>query len=1027
MVTKEMEKVDARRLLNISDENYSRLLCLLNLNKITLKYLADEGETLALFFNSVGGDLLPLEVGQYALSPIPVAGLTLNHNHDYVQFSLDQQVRMEQRVRKLFNKENLVVPFYTPALLDKIIEFLTIQTVKKALNIDDIVFENFLRILKEEHLSFYFDRIQDNSFAVLIRHEKRGFTAMPGILEECGGFVFSIDSDGSPAITPEGVLQVANQQYQDHTGNNNLFLHDSLLEDQIADFVDEYFSQCPETTNAEVKAEKEHLLHDVCIFLQPYLEKEELELVDAKAKVHPGLEEELARKSLKNTPEFPIVDLLIVAKGSSAIEIRPQTFYGWKKPPGHKKKELSELTPYDNVYGVVLVENDTPVEERKRLLRLGSKQLERRYPGHVGVVLLTLDRNLLNKWQETQQPLVPSAVADEARRSASTKKAVDYGFSINKNEAPRVYLHTYEPLVPHVGGTQIAMQIEYDKTLSRVLLLDRGWMYDVMPSWSSLGSAPAYADGISPFLRAGMFDMIRRLYDISHIKNSISDSVLRTVLNLQNSSTERAGFYSLEEFLLMEVFHRLGEEDFFAFLKNKNPILTQELLRRNHYKQLLAYLEQREKILYAQKSIFDIALLTHAHADHTGAMAFLNRVIPVGESVVTRGLLLAEASLGSSWISQDAAAIALREEPKIGNAYQRLERPYRSFKDGERIEVAPGVFVTGISVEHSIPGAMGFVIDVEHHGKLVARVAYPGDQRDYRIFPEIGKMGGTDFLFVEGTNPPSANKDSKFVTELEVRNRLAGDIAEANDRRETVVIDLPKNSFEPLENILAIANPLHRSVVLSAKIAQRIQLVQMAQRENVLLPEVQPNNPNILIWKPNKTTYSLEEREMFATYGVCDPDTLSRNPENYILVRENESPVKLEGVGPKVLWIDASYGAYSEAARKEKEDRKYWAKQHNWRFIDRGRRASGHMPIRRADDPEASESALAHLREARAGTICVVHSEHPGEVASVLKSNNRTGYPGYVDSTTKVIERRSHPRDKFRVEHRDNIRNNGHR
>jgi hypothetical protein len=230
------------------------------------------------------------------------------------------------------------------------------------------------------------------------------------------------------------------------------------------------------------------------------------------------------------------------------------------------------------------------------------------------------------------------------------------------------------------------------------------------------------------------------------------------------------------------------------------------------------------------------------------------------------------------------------------------------------------------------------------------------------------------------------------------------DLLEANRDGYLVVIDMVKGAFERLGHVICdLAPASHRSVVLSPKIAHRLKIMQADQGKNPILPQVQPGNPNIWIWRAKKGRYTTIEKELAGTFGMLDVDQLSQNLEHFILIRENENPIKLNGLGPEVTYIVSMYAPYTEAARAEKRDRARYAMTRGWRLIAEGRHASGHTPIVPKTHPLADLTALSRLRNARATIVMPIHGELPETAAKIVERD-------YIDrKITRVIHRQTHP------------------
>lgn len=745
--------------------------------------------------------------------------------------------------------------------------------------------------------------------------------------------------------------------------------------------------------------------------LNPHLQQYDMELIDAKSILQPGYEEAVKENTLDGDVAFPIVDFLIVGNNPNVLQLDYTSILGWKKDPKNPDHP-STLIPYGNVCGIVVIPDEMPLSERKKLIRKAYNELARSFPTKPKSMILTVTPDLIEEWKNHDEIVFPDLTGEElVATGVPATQAVDYGFYINKAEAPTVTATTYEPKSTHIGGTQIMVQVDRGDGIRNIVVLDYGWIFDLVNTWSQLGQMPSPVDGISPFLRVGMFDKLPRLYREDLILQSLNDNVLlQVLLAAENSASQSPEFESLEEFLVLEIYHRFGADQFVNHLRIHFPHIMQDVLRLGKIKQFLHFLEQRKKVVYATKDIYDLVGLTHAHQDHSLGVSLLNPDIPVGMTAKTRALLLADFRMASNGLAQDVAFIRERSKPMVGSAYQIRERNYRIIEDQDRIEVSPGVFVTAIEVAHSIPGAVGFIVEVEHQGKVIARIGYPGDYKDGHFFREIGLRGPTDLLFVEGTNPDSATKDSKFVTEKMVAQRLDQVFKDANDRGDLIIIDIPKNSYERLGNIYKLAEKHGRDVILSAKMLRRIKLLNLAMAGDQTLPDIQPTNPRVQAWRPIKKRYTLEEESSYEAFGAADKNTVSRRPGQYVLVREGSEAIhKLEGVGTAVTMVDSTYGAYSQAARKEKKYRQENADLHGWTLIARGMHASGHTPVFRKDgNPHADESAPASLIHAHARKIVPIHTQRPGEIAKTLED--------YVDpEVTTIVERRSHPTQIYKI------------
>ncbi len=145
--------------------------------------------------------------------------------------------------------------------------------------------------------------------------------------------------------------------------------------------------------------------------------------------------------------------------------------------------------------------------------------------------------------------------------------------------------------------------------------------------------------------------------------------------------------------------------------------------------------------------------ISHAHLDHWGYLPLIHREIPVHLGRAGRTILEAYRSMGS----RDLAALG---ELRMG-----------TFSTGDVLEV-DGLTLVPVHVDHSVPGAYGFLVDC-----CSKRVAYTGDLRMHgprrdmtEDFIDILAEEGVDLLLMEATKvAPENDPESSLVKVLENR------------------------------------------------------------------------------------------------------------------------------------------------------------------------------------------------------------------------------------------------------------------
>lgn len=115
-----------------------------------------------------------------------------------------------------------------------------------------------------------------------------------------------------------------------------------------------------------------------------------------------------------------------------------------------------------------------------------------------------------------------------------------------------------------------------------------------------------------------------------------------------------------------------------------------------------------------KQSDVDAVFVSHGHMDHWAYLSFINRGIPVYCGETTKTILQAMSEIRRTGLEFDLEGIA-----------------FKPFRTGDKIKV-DDVEVEPIHVDHSVPGAYGFVIHTSS-----GAVVYTGDFRVHGAKPEM--------------------------------------------------------------------------------------------------------------------------------------------------------------------------------------------------------------------------------------------------------------------------------------------------
>jgi ribonuclease J len=238
-------------------------------------------------------------------------------------------------------------------------------------------------------------------------------------------------------------------------------------------------------------------------------------------------------------------------------------------------------------------------------------------------------------------------------------------------------------------------------------------------------------------------------------------------------------------------------------------------------------------------------LLSHAHLDHTGAVAYLRRDLPIVATAATAAIAKAMQDIAQVGLDGEAVYLSPRslnaDGILEGDRKRYLRRPYRvlgslpNFPDlspakRKGFEGVPwadhhpphlplelGPFrVEAFPVDHSIPGAAAFAVETSE-GLLV----YTGDLRRHGRWRErteafLRALEGREvFLLVaEGTR---LEEGGPARTEDEVKEALHRELSRKRWRGAPVAVDFAPRNLERLLACLEVAEGVGRRLVVTVK------------------------------------------------------------------------------------------------------------------------------------------------------------------------------------------------------------------
>ena len=416
-------------------------------------------------------------------------------------------------------------------------------------------------------------------------------------------------------------------------------------------------------------------------------------------------------------------------------------------------------------------------------------------------------------------------------------------------------------------------------------------------------------------------------------------------------------------------------------------------------------------------------LVSHAHLDHCGAMAFLDPRLPIFATPATVATLRAIQESGKSDVGSEYTYYVERAGREDGlltpaRGIPRRRREFHLFgevdaglRDALRAPVGRRTDVEGpdptpaadhsvtrafgirsYPVDHSLLGSAAFLLDVDG-----ARVAYTGDIRFHgargrqtEAFLRALETTSPDVLMVEGTRlrPRASDEEQRPMSEETVRANARTKVAEYAGR--LVVADFGPRNVERLATFREVALENGRELIITANDAYLLTLLRL----------VDPSVPTdfgpggLRIWRePSVASPGPWQDRLETAYpdAGIGPAEVVASPGRWILCFsffDANDLVDLRRATPGGLWLYSSSEAHGE--EQEIDFRRLqewidWAQLHQVGFrvdpvsrrpeFEPGYHASGH----------ATEAELVDLvRRSNARTVIPVHSETPARYRELL-------------------------------------------
>jgi ribonuclease J len=235
----------------------------------------------------------------------------------------------------------------------------------------------------------------------------------------------------------------------------------------------------------------------------------------------------------------------------------------------------------------------------------------------------------------------------------------------------------------------------------------------------------------------------------------------------------------------------------------------------------------------------DAVFISHGHMDHSAYLSFINREIPVHCGETTRIILQALGEMRRADLEFDVEGIN-----------------FKPFRTGDKIVVGC-VEIEPVHVDHSVPGAYGFVIHTSSGG-----VVYTGDFRVHGAKPrmtydfvEKAKEAEPVAVVTEATNMTGASVSS----EAEVESKLNSIVGQADG---IVLADFACTDIDRLNSFYRISKKNERCLAVSLR--QAYLLESLRKDKGLAIPSL--NDESVVVFRKAKKTRDKWESRIIDEY-----------------------------------------------------------------------------------------------------------------------------------------------------------------
>jgi len=351
--------------------------------------------------------------------------------------------------------------------------------------------------------------------------------------------------------------------------------------------------------------------------------------------------------------------------------------------------------------------------------------------------------------------------------------------------------------------------------------------------------------------------------------------------------------------------------------------------------------------------------LSHAHGDHWGHISFLKREVPIHCGKTCAQILEAVSATRVKHFESDIRGLR-----------------FETFRTGGSVSVG-SIEVTPCHVDHSIPGAYGFVLKTSN-----GTLAYTADLRVHGTKPEmtsdfleLAAKSSPDMFLAEGTNILGG----EVTSESEVKSKLTHLISGI---KNLALANFSNVDVDRLRTFYDVARENDRTLAISLKQAHLLNELSTDPKLN--LPNVDDKGGGIAVFRRAKKRYYDWEERIMEKARTIDSDELRKDQGKYIVAFSMPDFKELVDIRPDAgsMFVLSTSEPFNEEQEFEFERLRNWLDHFGLPMYHI--HCSGHIM------PSELKRSIEQVKPRR---LFPIHTEYPGLYAKYVSDIAKVEMP----------------------------------